>query len=78
MWMMAGGSSAGGALTGGLIAGPPGALVGAGVGAVAGTVAATKTGQRGVRLLPETIVGFQLDSPLHAQKIDGEIKGEIR
>ena len=62
--MKVGGGAALGALIGGLAGGGKGAAIGAGVGAGAGTGVSAATKGQQIVLPPETVLNFQLQSPL--------------
>src|SRR6266853_1872728 len=57
-WAWIGGGAGGGALIGAAAAGGKGALIGGPIGAAAGTTVAFVTGQRDIKLRPETPVTF--------------------
>ena len=63
-WAWIGGGAGGGALIGAAAAGGKGALIGGPIGAAAGTTVAFVTGQRDIKLRPETPVTFKLAEPL--------------
>jgi hypothetical protein len=66
---MIGGGTAAGALIGGLAGGGKGAAIGALVGAGAGTAGAGLTGKRDIQLPAETVVSFQLSSPITVRTV---------
>ena len=61
---MVGGGAGGGALIGGLAGGGKGAVIGGLIGAAAGTGGAGLTGNRDIKLPPETPLSFRLVDPL--------------
>jgi hypothetical protein len=65
---MVGGGAGLGALIGGLAGGGKGAAIGALAGAGAGTAGAGLTGNRDVTLPAESVVSFQLQTPLEIRK----------
>jgi hypothetical protein len=72
-WAWIGGGAAGGAAIGAVAAGGKGALIGGPVGAGVGTTVAWLTGQRDIKLRPETPLTFHLADPvtIDAKKVKG-------
>jgi hypothetical protein len=60
-----GAGAGGGALIGGLAGGGKGAAIGLGVGAAAGFIGGTMTGNKQIEVPAESVLTFNLSSPLH-------------